>query len=704
MQIRTLSTLFALAAGLQAASSDEALDYPQSRRVDHVDVYHGAEVADPYRWLEDLDSAETRDWIEAQNKVTFSYLESIPVRDEIRSRMTELWDYEKFGVPEKQAGRYFFSKNDGLQNQSVIYTMKNLADQPEVLLDPNLLSEDGTVALTDYQVSEDGRLFAYGIASAGSDWQEWKVRNVETGQDLSDHLKWVKFSTVSWTHDNKGFYYSRYDAPTDGEQLEEANYFQKVYYHRIGAPQSEDQLVYHRPDQKKWGFDASVTDDGNYLVIHVWEGTDERNRLFYQDLRRPEPEVVELLTDFDAGYYFIGNTGPVFWFLTDLDAPRRRVIAIDSNNPGRDHWKELIPQAEETLVSVDLLSRKFVASYLKDAHSQVKVFDLNGQMLRALDLPGLGTASGFSGDPHDSEAFYSFTSFITPPAVYRYDVETGRSELFRRPQVDFNPADYETRQIFYESKDGTRVPMFITHKKGLELDGNNPTLLYGYGGFNIAQKPSFSVTNLVWMERGGVFALANIRGGGEYGEEWHQAGMKVNKQNVFDDFIAAGEWLIENQYTSNSKLSIMGRSNGGLLVGACITQRPDLFGAAIVGVGVLDMLRFNEFTIGWAWVSDYGSAQDAEEFKALYAYSPYHNITPGTHYPSTLITTADHDDRVVPAHSYKFAAALQPAQGNDEPILIRIDTRAGHGSGKPTSKQIEEYSDILSFLSHELKD
>ncbi len=677
---------------------DKTLVYPPSRELEQIDDYNGVQVPDPYRWLEDPDSDETKAWVEAQNQVTFSYLNEIPVREQIKQRLTKLWDFEKYGIPFKEGDRYFYFKNDGLQNQSVLYCLTSLDAEPRVLLDPNKLSEDGTVALSGMAISEDGKLMAYGLSTSGSDWQEWKVRDVETGKDLPDELKWIKFSGASWTQDGQGFFYSRYDEPNEKTKLEDVNYFQKLFYHHLGKPQSDDVLVYHRPDQKEWGFGGGVTEDGRYLIISVWRGTESKNLVFYQDLTNPAAEVVELINEFEASYSFIDNDGSVFWFQTDLDAPRGRVIAIDTSNPARDQWQEIIPQADETLESVGLLNNQFVADYLKDAHSQIKIFDLNGSFVREVALPGIGSSGGFGGKRYDTETFYSFTSFTTPATIYRYDMVSGESTVFRQPQVDFDPADYETKQVFYSSKDGTQVPMFITHKKGIQLDGNNPTYLYAYGGFNISITPSFSVGMLVWMEMGGVYAVPNLRGGGEYGEEWHQAGTKLNKQNVFDDFIAAAEWLIAKKYTSPAKLAIGGGSNGGLLVGACMTQRPDLFGAALPAVGVMDMLRFHKFTIGWAWTAEYGSPDNPEEFKALYGYSPLHNLKLGTSYPATMITTADHDDRVVPAHSFKFAAALQAAHTGSAPVVIRIETKAGHGAGKPTTKIIEEIADRWAFL------
>ena len=683
--------------------SDEPIVYPQTKAVAQVDVIHGVEVADPYRWLEDDQAEDTKAWVEAENKVTFGYLDDIPARDKIKQRLTKLWNYERYGIPFKMGDRYFYSKNDGLQNQSVIYTMDRLDGEPRVLLDPNTLSEDGTIALGSYAISDDGRLMAYGLSDGGSDWRTFHVRDVTTGNDLPDTLNWVKFSGASWTKDNQGFFYSRYDEPNKGEELSSANYFQKLYYHRAGTPQSEDRLIYHRDDHKDWGFSGDVTEDGRYLIISISQGTERKNRVYFRDLTATDSDVVTLLDDFDAQYVILENDGPIFYFRTDLDAPRGRVIAIDTRSPARSSWKELIPEAAETLRGVNVVNNTFVASYLKDAHTQVKMFDLDGSFVREVSFPGLGSAFGFGGKRHYTETFYAFNSFATPPTIYRYDMPTGRSAIFKQPTVDFEPADYETTQVFYSSKDGTQIPMFITHKKGLKRNGKNPTYLYGYGGFNISLTPQFSISNLVWMEMGGIYAQANLRGGGEYGKTWHDAGRLLNKQNVFDDFISAAEWLISNDYTCKEKLAIAGGSNGGLLVGACLTQRPDLFGAALPAVGVMDMLRFQEFTIGWAWTSDYGKIEDPAIFNVLRSYSPYHNIKPGVKYPPTFITTGDHDDRVVPAHSFKFAAALQAAQAGKAPVLIRIETRAGHGAGKPTQYIIDEVSDKLGFLVRNLE-
>ncbi|MBN1417310.1 MAG: S9 family peptidase [Planctomycetes bacterium] len=675
-----------------------AFPYPPAPRGDVVDDYNGVRVLDPYRWLEDADSAETRAWIEAENALTESFLAAVPARERIRERLRGLLDFERFGLPRKEGGRYFFSHNTGLQNQDVLLVADALDAEPRVLLDPNGLSEDGTIALSGWAPSRDGKLLAYGTAEAGSDWQVWRVRAVDTGEDLPDRVEWVKFSGASWTLDGKGFFYSRYDAPAEGESLSATNTFQKVYYHRLGTPQDQDPLIYERPDQKEWGFAADVTEDGRYLIVAVWRGTDSKNGLFYKDLDAADGQVVELLPDFDAAYDFVGNDGPVFRFRTDLDAPRGRVVAIDIRSPARDAWQAVVPQLDDILDEVSLVGGRLVCQYMKDARSAVRIHDGSGVLIREVPLPGIGTASGFRGKPDDPETFYSFASFATPPEIRRLDVRTGDQSIFRRPKADVDPDAFETTQVFCASADGTRVPIFVSHRKDLARDGARPTYLYGYGGFDISITPWFSTTHLVWMEMGGVLAVANLRGGGEYGETWHEAGRLKNKQNVFDDFLASARWLVANGYTSAKRLAIGGGSNGGLLVGACMTQRPELFGAALPAVGVHDMLRFNKFTIGWAWTTEYGSPDDPEMFPVIRAYSPLHNIRPGTAYPATFITTADHDDRVVPAHSFKFAAALQAAQAGPAPILIRIETRAGHGAGKPISKVIEEVADRWAFL------
>ena len=673
--------------------------YPKARHGAQVDDYHGTKVADPYRWLEDPDAPESRAWIDAENKVTFQFLDAIPQRAAIKARLKELWDYERYGVPSKEQSRYFFSKNSGLQNQSVVYVTDDFTKPPRELIDPNKLSTDGTVALSGSAVSDDAKLFAYGLETAGSDWQEWKVREVATSKDESDHLEWIKFSDASWMKDGSGFFYSRYAEPKGENKLRAQVYNQKLYFHKLGTTQTEDKLVYERPDHKDWLFAGDVTEDGHYLIIDVSQGTDPKNRVYYKDLTNPDAKVVELLPGGDAAYNFIGNEGATFWFRTDLGSPLGRIIAIDTTEPLPATPNELVPESADKLEAVTLVGDHFVAKYLKDAHSQIKLFTLDGKSDGEITLPRLGSADGFTGKPTDRETFYSFTSFTTPTTIYRYNFDSAKSEALFTPKVKFNPDDYVTEQVFYLSADGTKAPMFISYKKGLKKDGQNPTYLYGYGGFDISLTPSFNPANLVWMEMGGIYAVPNLRGGGEYGEMWHEAGMKHEKQNVFNDFIAAAQYLIDNHYSSTPKLAIGGGSNGGLLVGACLTQRPELFGAAAPAVGVMDMLRFQKFTIGWAWTSDYGSSDNAEDFPYLYAYSPLHHIAKATKYPATFITTADHDDRVVPAHSFKFAATLQAAQAGEAPILIRIETKAGHGAGKPTTKIIDEIGDRWAFLA-----
>ncbi len=694
--------LLACAILLPAQTDGGGLSYPQAKTVDQVDDYHGTKVADPYRWLEDADSADTKAWVEEEDKLTFGYLEKIPYRGAIRDRLLKLWNYERFTTPYVEGGRYFYQHNTGLQNQNVLLVSESLNSEPRVLLDPNTLSSDGTVALAGASITDDGKLLAYATAQSGSDWQEWHVRDVTTGKDTADSLRWSKFSGAAWTKNGKGFFYSRYDEPK-GTALRDTNYFQKLYYHALGTSQAKDKLTYERPDNKEMLFGGAVTDDGHYLIIHVSQGTSPKNRLYYRDLTKPDAPVVKLLDDFDAQYLFIDNDGPVFWIQTDLQAPRSKLIAIDTRHPERRNWKTLVPESKDKLEQTTVVDNRFLLSYLKDARTEVRVYDLQGKAIRDVDLPGIGTASGFQGKRKDKETFYAFTSFTSPTTIYRYEPSTGKSSVFKQPKVDFDASQFETKQVFYNSKDGTRVPMFLTYKKGLKLDGQNPTLLYGYGGFDISLTPSFSVPNLVWLEMGGIYAQPNLRGGGEYGEEWHLAGTKAHKQNVFDDFIAAAEWLIANKYTSTPKLAIRGASNGGLLVGACLTQRPDLYGATLPHVGVMDMLRFQKFTIGWAWTSDYGSSDNAEDFKALYAYSPLQNLKPGTKYPPTLIATADHDDRVVPGHSFKFAATMQADQAGPAPVLIRIETKAGHGAGKPISKIIDETADEWAFVAYNLK-
>jgi prolyl oligopeptidase len=707
-----------IAVGLAAVlpAADGPLAYPPTKKVDHTDDYHGTKVADPYRWLEDdvRTSPEVAAWVAAENKVTEAFLSSIPERDAIRKRLTEMWNYERFSPPVKDGGRYFFLKNNGLQNQSVLYTMDRLDGEPRVLLDPNTWSKDGTIALAGLTrdgtfgpdgpaISDDGKLMAYGKAEAGSDWNTWHVIDVVTGKPLADELKWVKFSGASWTKDGKGFFYSRFPEPAAGQTFQSLNLNQRLYYHRLGTPQAEDVLVY-QPADPKLEVSGQVTEDGAVLVIEVGDGTTSgKSRVYYKPIDAFAGPAKDLIDNFDNKWSLVGNDGLVFYFRTEAAAPRGRVIAIDARKPAPANSKEIIPQSADKLTDVNWVGDLLVCNYLHDAYTQIKVHKPDGQFVRAVALPGIGTAAGFHGKRADTETFYSFSSFATPPTIYRYDLKTGESTLWKRSGAKCNPDDYEVTQAFVPSKDGTKVPVFITAKKGMKKDGNHPTLLYGYGGFDISLTPSFSISRLLWVEMGGVFVQACLRGGGEYGEEWHRAGTKLKKQNVFDDCIAVAEWLCKEGYTKPSKLALQGASNGGLLVGAVMTQRPDLFGACLPAVGVMDMLRFQKFTAGRFWVDDYGSSDDPAEFKALHAYSPYHNLKPGTKYPATLVTTADTDDRVVPGHSFKFIARLQECQAGSAPVLARIETRAGHGAGKPTSKLIEEVADQLAFLVKVLK-
>jgi prolyl oligopeptidase len=687
------------------AAADTPLKYPPTKRVEQYDVYHGVKVLDPYRWLEDdvRVSKEVAKWVQAENKVTETYLESIPERETIRQRLTELWNFERYSAPVKGGNKYFFTKNDGLQNQSVLYVQDKLGGKPRMLLNPNDWSKDGTVALGSMAVSDDGRYIAYAVNEAGSDWATWNVLEVATGKKFRDELKWTKWTAADWTPDDQGFFYVRYPEPKKGEKFQGLVFDAKLCYHKVGKTQADDKIVYERPDHPDWGFAPAVSEDGQYLIISIKVGTDPRYRIVYQDLKAKEAKAVDLIDNFDQKYAFVGNDGPVLYFHTDLAAPRSRVIAIDLRQPEPAHYREIIPQAADNLVAVNMIGNQFVCTYLKDARTQVKIFDIAGKFAREVTFPTLGSAGGFAGKRHDNETFYTFSSFATPPSIFRYDMATGASSLFRRAEVKFHSDDYEVKQVFYPGKDGTKIPMFLTCKKGTKLDGKNPTLLYGYGGFNIPLTPAFSISKLQWCEMGGVYAQANIRGGGEYGREWHEAAIKTKRQVAYDDFIAAAEWLIANKYTQTPKLAIQGGSNGGLLVGACMCQRPELFGACLPAVGVMDMLRFHKFTAGRYWVDDYGSADNAEEFKALFKISPYHNLKKGTKYPATLVTTADTDDRVVPSHSFKFIAQLQYCQTGTAPVLARIETRAGHGAGRPITKTIEESADQWAFLVKNLE-
>jgi prolyl oligopeptidase len=680
-------------------AATKPLPYPNSPRDDQIDDYFGTLVPDPYRWLEDVEAPQTRRWIEAQNALTESVLATAPQREALRARLTEVWDYERRGVPERAGELYAYFRNTGLQNQAVLYVTRDLAEPGRVVLDPNMLSPDGTVALTNTSFSEDGTRLAYSISSSGSDWQEWRVRDVASGADLPDIVRWSKFSGAAWKRDGSGFYYSRYDEPASESKFKDANYFHKVYFHRLGTPQSTDLLVYERVDRKDWNFGSTTTEDGRYLVIDASRGSAPENAIFVKDLSVDGP-VAELIPDGDARYQYLGNDGTTFFFLTTKDAARSRIVAFDLRE---DVLREIVPETGDRLDSASLFGDRIIASYLRDAHSEVVVYSIAGQMLSMVALPGLGSVLGFGGKRSARETFFAYTSYTEPTAIYRYDIPSGRSTRVFAPQIHMDSSAFESEQVFYRSKDGTRIPMIVTSKKGTPRDGTAPAILYGYGGFDISLTPAFSSAVLVWLEMGGIFAVANVRGGGEYGEAWHQAGSKERKQNVFDDFIAAAEYLIAAKWTSTPKLAIHGGSNGGLLVGACMVQRPELFGAVLPAVGVMDMLRFQRFTIGWAWTSDYGSSDDPHEFSTLLAYSPYQNLRVGVRYPPTFITTGDHDDRVFPAHSFKFAAALQYAQGGDAPVLLRVETKAGHGAGKPTAKLIDEVVDRYSFLAKVLE-
>ena len=691
----------AIAALFAAACA--APEVPLTRTVDHVDDYHGTKVPDPYRWLEDAAAPEVRAWVEAQNARTEEFLAGIADREPLRKRLTELWDFERFGVPRKEGSRLFYSRNDGLQDQSVLWVQDAPGAAPRVLLDPNGLSKDGTVALVQWEPSRDGSLLAYGLSSAGSDWVEWRVREVASGKDRPDHLRWSKFSGLSWAKDGSGFWYSRYAAPKEGAEYDGVLENQTLRFHRLGDAQDADAVVYARPDHPKWGFGGQATEDGRWLVVHVWEGSQPENRIYLRDLADPKGEVRPLLDAGDASWEFVDNDGATLWFKTDHGSPRSRLVAVDAADASPGAWRTVVPEGTETLEAVVAVGGRFVATYLRDARSEVRVFGLDGKPERTIPLPGTGFAGFFSGKRSDPESFFVYTDFFTPPAILRCEPATGAVEPRFTSKVGFDPAEYEVEQVFYASPDGTKVPMFLARRRGLARDGERPVLLYGYGGFRVPVTPFFSVSNLVWMERGGVLAIANIRGGGEYGEEWHEAALKDRRPRAFEDFCAAGEWLVANGWTRPSRLGIAGGSNGGLLVGACMTRRPDLFGAALPSMGVLDMLRYHKFTIGWAWAHEYGTSDDAEAFRWLLAYSPLHNLKPGTKYPPTLVCTADTDDRVVPAHSYKFAAALQAARAAGTPALLRVDVRSGHGMGAPTRMQIARAADQLAFLTTVLK-
>ncbi|KAA5545808.1 prolyl oligopeptidase family serine peptidase [Adhaeribacter rhizoryzae] len=673
-----------------------AIAYPVTEKVTHTDNYHGTEIPDPYRWLENDTTAEVAAWVQSQNKVTFDYLNKIPFRDKIKERLTKIWNYPKYGTPFKRGEKYYFYKNDGLQNQAILYVQQGLTGTPQVFIDPNKFSSDGTTSLTTVSFSKDNKYVAYGTSGGGSDWNEFYVLDAVTKEKLNDKLEWIKFSGAAWFKD--GFFYSRYDAPKNGSKLAAKNEYHKVYYHKLGTPQSQDKLIYEDKTKPLRYFSAQTTDDEKYLIITVSEGATSTNALYVKDLRDEKNAFMPVVSNFTAEYNVVDNIGDKLLVQTTYKAPKNQLVLIDPKKPQPANWKTVVPQSENVITGVSLIDNRLIVDYMKNAASEVVVFDVNGKRLHGLKLPTLGTVTGFSGKKEDKEVFYTFNSFTYPSAIYKYTVATNTSELFRKTDLDVNMDGYETKQVFYPSKDGSKVPMFIVHKKGLVLDGKNPTYLYGYGGFNVSYTPSFSISRMLWLENGGVFVLANLRGGGEFGEEWHQAGMTPNKQNVFDDFIAAAEYLIQAKYTSPEKLAIAGGSNGGLLVGAVANQRPELFKVALPAVGVMDMLRFHKFTIGWGWVPEYGSSDNPEQFKNLLQFSPLHNIKEGVSYPATLVTTADHDDRVVPAHSFKYIARLQEKGAGPNPYLIRVAVNAGHGAGKSTAQQIAEATDIWAFV------
>ena len=698
MNFRLMLTLLLPGSALHLPAS-EAPAYPTARRDPLAEKLHGTDVPDPYRWMEEIDSPETRKWVEAQAKLAAEQLSKLPKRATFLKRLRELQEYDKLGVPSLVAGRLFYSRKKGLQNQAVVYWREDKPGAKEnVLLDPNGLSADGTIALNSWDLTDDGKVLALSLSEAGSDWQTIHVRNVDDGKDAADVVRWVKFSSPSWSHDGKGFYYSRYAEPKKGEELKAENFDQKVYYHTLGQPQDKDRLVYERKDHPKWGLHAGETEDGKYLLISVSEGTKEENDFYYRDLSKGiDSPVIELLTGFTAEWRFLANEGTRFHFLTTHKAPNRRIIAIDIASPEPANWKEILPEGKTVIEAAGIVGGKIFVQRLVNAHDDVSVSDLAGKEIDRIKLPNFGSAGGFGGRFDDKETFYAVTGFDTPGTIYRYNADKAQSALHEETKVAFNTKDISVEQAWFSSKDGTKVPMFLVRKTGTQKNGELPVMLYGYGGFNNSMTPSFSASRIAWLEAGGVYVMVNLRGGGEFGKEWHEAGMKDKKQNVFDDFIAAAEFLVKDGWTKPSRIAISGGSNGGLLVGACLLQRPDLFGCALPAVGVMDMLRFHKFTIGWAWQEEYGFPDKASDFKTLRAYSPLHNIKTGVKYPATLILTADHDDRVFPAHSFKFAAELQRAQADAAPVLLRVDLRAGHGAGKPTTKQLEEIADMYAF-------
>lgn len=693
------SALLLFSCGNKNSKSAGLFSYPETKKVDSSDNYFGTVIQDPYRWLEDDNSPETAEWVKKQNQLTFDYLSKIPMRNQIKDRLTQVWNFEKVSSPSKKGKYFFYFKNNGIQNQSVLYVQEGINGTPRVLIDPNKLSEDGTVSLSTISVSDNAKFLAYGVSKAGSDWTQIQVINIETGELQRDNIDWVKFSGVSWVEDD-GFYYSSYDKPEEGKELSKKNEYHKVYYHFIGDEQDKDILVYEDKKNPLRNFHAHMTDEGRYLIVNGSEST-SGNSLIVKDVVSTNPVFITIVDNFENDHSVVDNIGEKILMVTNLNAPKYRLVLVDPAKPQPENWKNILPESEDLLENISLLGNKIVATYQHDVTSKVSVYTLEGVKEGDITLPGMGSVAGFNSEITDTIAFYTFNTFISPGTIYKYNIINNTSTVFVQPKCEFKSDEYETKQVFYTSKDGTKIPMYITSKKGIKLDGNNPVFLYGYGGFNISVKPSFAIDKAVFLENGGIYAVANLRGGGEYGEDWHKAGTLCNKQNVFDDFIAAAEYLVKEKYTSHDKIAIHGRSNGGLLIGAVMTQRPDIAKVALPAVGVLDMLRYHKFTIGWAWATDYGKSDNKEHFDCLIKYSPLHNVKEVA-YPATMVMTADHDDRVVPAHSFKFAATLQEKHKGEAPVLIRIDTKAGHGAGKPVAKQIEEFADLWAFVFHNL--
>jgi len=692
--MKTKNLLLPIIIALIFFSCNNKYDYPETKKVDIVDNYFGTEVPDPYRWLENDTSQEVREWIKKQNKVTFNYLEKIPFREKLKKRLSEIWNYKKVRTPKIQADKYFYFKNDGLQNHDVLYMKDNLQSEEKMVLNPNTFSEDGSISLASYKVSHDGKYLAYSVSKSGSDWEEIHVKNLHTDSTLNDHLKWIKFSNIAWY--KNGFYYSRFEKPEEGKKYSEVNTNQKVYYHKIGTKQSEDSLVFNKPSYPKRNYTAEVSRDQKYLYIYESKST-HGNNILVKNLRKND-NFVKLTTSFKYEYDIIGHSGDQLIVHTNYKAPKYKVVRIDVQKKDVGNWLEIIPEQKNVLQEVEVAGNRLITSYMKDAHNQLKVYSHLGEELYEIDLPQLGSVTSISGIPENNTMFYSFSSFTVPTQIWQHNLKTEESKIYFKPELDINTENYVTKQVFYESKDQVKVPMFLVHKKGIKKDGNKPVFLYGYGGFNASLTPRFNQSNMVWLENGGIYALANIRGGGEYGEKWHKQGMKLYKQNVFEDFINAAEYLVDKKYTNKNKIAIHGASNGGLLVGAVTNQRPDLFEVAVPQVGVMDMLRYHKFTIGWAWVDEYGSSKDSIHFRNLYSYSPLHNIEEDKEYPAVLAMTSANDDRVVPAHSYKYIATLQEKYDGENPTMIRIQTKAGHGAGKATELKIQEEADMWSFI------